>query len=179
MHADAAVRDVVADGIRMVRAMDAVVAANANPAVAERIRRAGRDGCRSIARVRPGRVDFFIDDLVVARRRRRRRLARSNRIERDFLVAADGSQRTCGEVDDEFICKFYFCRCFCFGGRRLSDRSSRLRLGRSRRHERLARLIDERDDFIRRLGSKDRTRGTRHEGRTEHTSANFFPHRHS
>ena len=146
MHADAAVGDVMADRIWMIRAVDAVVAADADPAVAERVRRAGRDGCRGIARVRPGRVDFLVDDLVVTRRRRRRDLARADRIEGDLLVVADGGNRAGSEVDDEFICKFYLGRCFSLGSRLLC-RSSGRRLGR-RRDERLAWLRDERDDFV-------------------------------
>ena len=157
----------------MVRAMDAVVAADADPAVAERIVRAARDGrCR--ARIRPGRVDFLVDDLVVARRRRRRDLARANRIEGNLLVVADGCDRAGGEVDDESICKFYLCRCLSLGGRLLHGSCCR-RLGR-RRDERLTRLRDERDDIVIRFCSKDRSGCPRQECSTEHTSANFFPH---
>ena len=136
----------MADRLRTVRAVDAVVAADADPAITERIRRAGRDGCGGIARVRPGRVDFLVDDLIVTRRRRRRDLTRADRIEGDLLVVADGGNRAGSEVDDEFICKFYIGRCFSLGSRLLRRNRDR-RLGR-RRDERLARLRDERDDFV-------------------------------
>ena len=99
IHADAAIRDVMADGLRLVRAVDAVIALDFHPAVTERVALARRDGILGICRIRPRRVEVFRLNFEIADRRRRRSLARADGIEADALLAfVDGERAGC-EVD--------------------------------------------------------------------------------
>lgn len=110
--------------------MDAVVAADADPAVADRAVRAGWDFHFRMVRIDPCRIDFHIDDFSSADRRRRVRLAWSDRVHADAHVSLIERQEAAGKVDfyalvfkGRLLLSFLF-GCFCLGlclGRRDFD----------------------------------------------------------
>lgn len=119
-----------ADGRGDVCPVDAVVAADADPAVADRAVRAGWDFHFRMVRIDPCRIDFHIDDFSSADRRRRVRLAWSDRVHADAHVSLIERQEAAGKVDfyalvfkGRLLLSFLFGR-FCLGlclGRRDFD----------------------------------------------------------
>lgn len=92
-------RRISADGRGDVCPVDAVVAADADPAVADRAVRAGWDFHFRMVRIDPCRIDFHIDDFSSADRRRRVRLAWSDRVHADAHVSLIERQEAAGKVD--------------------------------------------------------------------------------
>ena len=119
-----------ADGRGDVCPVDAVVAADADPAVADRAVRAGWDFHFRMVRIDPCRIDFHIDDFSSADRRRRVRLAWSDRVHADAHVSLIERQEAAGKVNfyalvfkGRLLLSFLFGR-FCLGlclGRRDFD----------------------------------------------------------
>ena len=99
VHAYAAVGNVAADTFRAIGAVNAVVARNFHPTIAQRIIRTGRNFKFGVGRVNPRRINFLAFNFVIAGGRGRADFAQSEMIDREFGVAVIEEHETACRVD--------------------------------------------------------------------------------
>ena len=105
VHANATVGNVAADTFGTIGAVNAVVAPNLHPTIAQRIFGTGRHFVFGIGRINPRRINFLAVNFVVARRRRRAHFAQAEAVDRNLSVAVEKLHQTACGVDDDFFAR--------------------------------------------------------------------------